>query len=165
MVPEKILIGLIQMTIDKDPSVMLKKARDKVEQAAKSGANIICLPELYRTRYFPQHIGVDTSGVAETVPGESTCIFSALAKAHQAVIIVPVFERTPEGRYYNSAVVIDADGSFSAPYRKVHIPQDPGFFEKEYFYPGMDTRFTRRGTVASPFSSVLTSGSPKRPGV
>ena len=150
MQPGALLIGLIQMTIDPDPSLMIKKARDKVEEAAKSGANIICLPELYRSRYFPQHIGVDPARIAETVPGESTCIFSALAKAHQAVIIVPVFERTAEGRYYNTAVVIDVDGSLLPPYRKVHIPQDPGFFEKEYFYPGQEYQVysTRYGRMA-----------------
>ena len=131
-----VIVGLIQMAAGKDPDENLKKAQEKVEQAVKAGATIICLPELYRIRYFPQHIGTDTSPFAETVPGESTRIFSKIAKDHKVVIIVPLFEKAPDGRFYNTAVVIDADGSLHAPYHKVHIPQDPGFFEKGYFYPG-----------------------------
>ena len=107
-----------------------------MEEAARAGADIICLPELYRTRYFPRHIGTDASGSAETVPGESTVSFSRIAKEHEVVIIVPLYEKAPDGKYYNSAVVINTDGTPSTPYHKVHIPQDPGFFEKGYFYPG-----------------------------
>ncbi len=143
-----IKIGLIQMIMSADPDANVEKARRNVISAARTGANIICLPELYATRYFPQHPGSDVSMYAETIPGRSTGIFSALAKEHNIVIIVPVFERTPKGRFCNAAVVIDTDGNISEPYRKVHIPQDPGFFEKGYFYPGdtyrvYDTRFGR----------------------
>jgi predicted amidohydrolase len=77
-----VIIGLIQMAVGTDPDAMLKKAYDRVEQAAKAGANIICLPELFKTRYFPQHIGVDASAYAETIPGASTHIFSELAHRH-----------------------------------------------------------------------------------
>ena len=145
-----VIIGLIQMAVGNDPDVMLKKAQDKVEQAAKAGANIICLPELFKTRYFPMHVGVEVSAFAETVPGASTHIFSELAKAHNVVIIVPLYEKTAEGRFYNTAVVIDADGTLHPPYHKVHIPQDPGFFEKGYFYPGESYRVfnTRYGRIA-----------------
>ena len=145
-----VIIGLIQMAVGNDPDVMLKKAQDKVEQAAKAGANIICLPELFKTRYFPKHIGVNASAFAETVPGASTHIFSEIARAHNVVIIVPLYEKTPEGRFYNTAVVIDADGTLHPPYHKVHIPQDPGFFEKGYFYPGEGYRVfdTRYGRIA-----------------
>jgi agmatine deiminase len=132
----KITIGLIQMTVEKDRGLMLKKAQTKVEEAAKAGANIICLPELFRTRYFPRHIGPDVFFYAETVPGESTHFLSRIAREHHVVIIVPLYEKAPDGRYYNSAVVINTDGSTTPPYHKVHIPQDPGFFEKGYFYPG-----------------------------
>jgi len=143
-----IKIGLIQMMMSADPDANVEKARRNVISAARNGANIICLPELYAARYFPQHPGSDVSGYAETIPGHSTGLFSALAKEHNIVIIVPVFERTPEGMFCNAAVVIDTDGGISKPYRKVHIPQDPGFFEKGYFYPGdtyrvYDTRFGR----------------------
>ena len=132
----KVTIGLIQMSVEKDREPMLKKALARVEEAVKAGAQIICLSELYRTRYFPRHIGSDVWYTAETIPGESTHFFSRLAKEHQVVIIVPLFEKAPDGRYYNSAVVINPDGTCSTPYHKVHIPQDPGFFEKGYFYPG-----------------------------
>lgn len=145
-----VIIGLIQLAVGNDPDAMLKKAQDKVEQAAKAGANIICLPELFKNRYFPQHMGVDISSFAESVPGKTTQVFSEIAKAHQIVVIVPLLERTPEGKCYNSAVVIDADGAVSSPYHKVHIPQDPGFFEKGYFYPGEGYRIfdTRYGRIA-----------------
>jgi agmatine deiminase len=145
-----VIIGLIQMAVANDPDAMLKKAQDQVERAAQAGANIICLPELFKTRYFPQHIGFDASASAETVPGVSTHIFSGIARAHKVVIIVPVYEKTPDGRFYNTAVVIDADGTLHPPYHKVHIPQDPGFFEKGYFYPGEGYRVfdTRYGRIA-----------------
>nr|WP_320160285.1 agmatine deiminase family protein [uncultured Methanoregula sp.] len=136
MEPGTVVIGLIQMAVGQDMEKNRKKAQEQVEAAVTAGARIICLPELYRSRYFPQHIGTDISGIAETIPGESTDIFASIAKRHGVVIIVPVLEKTPEGRVYNAAVVIDADGNFKTPYHKVHIPQDPGFFEKEYFYPG-----------------------------
>jgi agmatine deiminase len=138
------------MAMGPNPDENIKKACRNAEAAARDGALIICLPELYYTRYFPQHPGQDASPLAENIPGRSTGIFSALAREHQVVIIVPVFERAPDGKYYNAAVVIDADGSISEPYRKVHIPQDPGFFEKGYFYPGNGYKVfsTRYGRIA-----------------
>lgn len=145
-----VTIGLIQMAVSSDPVEMLAAARKKVIAAARMGAAIICLPELYRTRYFPQHPGTDVSALAETIPGESTDAFAAIAREHGIVVIVPVFEKAPDGRFHNTAVVIDADGTVLPPYRKVHIPQDPGFFEKGYFYPGDAYRVytTRHGTFA-----------------
>ena len=145
-----VTIGLIQMAVSNDPAGMLAAAREKVIAAARDGAQIICLPELYRTRYFPQHPGTDVSLLAETIPGESTETFAAVAREHGVVVIVPVFEKAPDGRFHNAAVVIDADGTLLPPYRKVHIPQDPGFFEKGYFYPGDTYRVyaTRHGTFA-----------------
>ncbi|WP_321507388.1 agmatine deiminase family protein [uncultured Methanoregula sp.] len=145
-----IVIGLIQMAVGQDMDENRKKAKERVETAIAAGARIICLPELYRSRYFPQHVGSDISAIAETIPGESTDIFSTIARRHGVVIIVPILEKTPDGRIYNSAVVIDTDGNLSAPYHKVHIPQDPGFFEKEYFYPGDMYRVysTRYGRIA-----------------
>lgn len=129
-------IGLIQMDMVQDPGDNLRRAAINVKSAARNGAKIICLPELFRTRYFAQHIRSDATMLAETVPGETTGLFSEIAKRCDVVIIVPVYEKTTRGRYYNAAVVIDADGSLHAPYHKVHIPQDPGFYEKGYFYPG-----------------------------
>lgn len=143
-------IGLIQMSMGPDPEANIEKARRNVISAARQGASIICLPELYATRYFPQHPGAEVSAYAESVPGRSTAIFSALAQENNIVVIVPVFERTSAGRFCNAAVVIDADGTVLEPYRKVHIPQDPGFFEKGYFYPGDAYRVfaTRYGKIA-----------------
>jgi len=143
-------IALIQMEVGADPESNLKKALERAEAAARNGAQFICLPELFRTRYFPQQIGVPVEAFAEVIPGESTQAFSRIAKAYAAVIIVPVFERSPSGHFQNAAVVIDADGSLHAPYYKVHIPQDPKFFEKGYFYPGdhYAVHATRHGKIA-----------------
>src|SRR5512137_252620 len=149
MVNGKVTIGLIQMSVEDDRDLMLKKAQARVEEAAKAGAGIICLPELYRTRYFPRHIGTSAFHVAETVPGESTHYFARIARERQVVIIVPLYEKAPDGRYYNSAVVINSDGTTSTPYHKVHIPQDPGFFEKGYFYPGNSYQ-----VVSTPFGRI-----------
>lgn len=136
MEQQNVKIGLIQMAVGPDPNENLKKALSKVELAAEGGSQIICLPELYRTRYFPQGIGVHASPLAETIPGDSTRVFSEIARRNNVVIIVPIFEKSSDGRYYNTAVIIDADGTLHTSYHKVHIPQDPGFFEKGYFFPG-----------------------------
>ncbi|MFA5237270.1 MAG: agmatine deiminase family protein [Methanoregula sp.] len=143
-------VALIQMEIGPDKEKNLKTALARVETAAQNGAQIICLPELFRTRYFPQQVGGHADRFAESVPGESTLAFSRIARQYAAVVIVPVFERSPTGRFYNTAVVIDADGSLHAPYHKIHIPQDPGFFEKCYFYPGEHyaVHATRYGRIA-----------------
>jgi agmatine deiminase len=114
----------------------LKKTVERVEEAAGKGAQIVCLQELYRLRYFPQEEHQNVQKLAETIPGESTRVFSELAKKHGIVIIVPLFEKHPNGKYYNSAVVIDADGKLLDTYRKVHVPQDPLFYEKSYFEAG-----------------------------
>lgn len=143
-------IALIQMEIGPDPESNLGRARERVEKAARNGAQFICLPELFRTRYFPQQIGTPVQSFAETIPGESTEVFARIAREFAAVIIVPVFERLPSGHRANAAVVIDADGKVHAPYHKVHIPQDPKFFEKGYFYPGdhYAVHATRYGKIA-----------------
>ncbi len=136
---QNVIVGLVQMEMGPDPEENLLRAAMKVESAIDKGAKIICLPELFRTRYFPQHIRRDASYLAENVPGKSTDIFSAIAKRARVVIIVPIYERAADGNFFNTAVVIDADGSLHPPYHKVHIPQDPGFYEKGYFHPGNDT--------------------------
>jgi agmatine deiminase len=150
MEQKNVRVGLIQMAVGPDPNENLKKALSKVELAAKEGSQIICLPELYRTRYFPQGIGVNASSLAETIPGDSTRVFSEIARRNNVVIIVPLFEKSSDGRYYNTAVIIDADGTLHTSYHKVHIPQDPGFFEKGYFYPGdrYHVHTTRYGRIA-----------------
>lgn len=129
-------VGLIQTTVSQDMTANLKKALKLVQTAAKKGAQIICLPELYRTRYFPQEEKQAVDKFAETIPGESTNAFSKIAKKYKVVIIVPLFEKHSNGKYYNSAVVIDTNGKLMDSYHKVHVPQDPLFYEKNYFEAG-----------------------------
>lgn len=105
----------------------------KIEQAAQRGAQIVCLQELFRTQYFPQERSQNVQELAETIPGESTRILSELAKKHGITIIAPLFEKSPNGKFYNSAVVIGSNGDVLGTYRKTHIPDDPYFYEKDYF--------------------------------
>ncbi|WP_292517378.1 agmatine deiminase family protein [Methanoculleus sp.] len=144
-------IGLIQTAVGEDPDRNLAHTLDMARAAIAKGARILCLQELHRVPYFPQYEDTDAAGYAETVPGPSTGAFSALAREHGVVVVVPVYERTESGDYYNTAVVIDADGQLLLPaYRKVHIPYDPLFYEKAYFQPGNRYRVydTRYGRIA-----------------
>ncbi|MFH1725638.1 MAG: carbon-nitrogen hydrolase [Elusimicrobiota bacterium] len=129
-------IGLIQMEVSDDLRANTAKAAANVREAARQGARIVCLAELYRSRYFPHDEGAKVAHLAETVPGESTDAFSRLAKELETVIIVPVFEKTPDGRFFNTAAVIDADGALLGTYRKTHVPYDEHYYEKSYFEPG-----------------------------
>ncbi len=143
----KVTIALIQTSVSEDPDLNLKRTTGLVKEAASKGAQIVCLQELFRTRYFPQWEFQDAAALAETIPGPSTLAFSDLAKELQIVIIVPVFEKDKSG-FYNSVAVIDADGSTLPTYRKVHIPHDPLFYEQSYFTPGeeiqvYDTRYAK----------------------
>lgn len=141
-------IGLVQTSVSENREINFKKTMEAVKGAIARGARIVCLPELYRDVYFPQNEGKDASNLAETVPGESTDAFSAIAKEHAVVIIVPLFEKGNDGGYYNTAAVIDADGKLLPSYRKIHVPHDPLFYEKSYFKAGSeyqvyDTRYAR----------------------
>ena len=129
-------VGLIQTTVSADRSANLENTKEKIEDAAKQGAQIICLQELFRTRYFPQEKNQDVSQLSETIPGESTKVISNLAKEKKIIIIAPLFEKASNGKYYNSAALIDTNGEISGLYRKVHIPNDPYFYEKNYFEAG-----------------------------
>lgn len=146
----KIKIGLIQTAVSVDLERNLAHTANLVVKAAKQGARIICLQELFRTPYFPQAEDTDADPYSESIPGESTRVFAAIARDYDVVVIVPLFERESTGSYYNSAVVIDADGTLHPPYRKVHIPLDPLFYEKNYFSPGSGYRVydTRYGKIA-----------------
>ncbi|HTY52485.1 MAG TPA: agmatine deiminase family protein [Methanomicrobiales archaeon] len=134
--PHRTRIGLVQLQLSDDPGVNLRRALGLAGDAAGRGASIICLPELYRTRYFPQDECSDLRTLAETIPGESTRAFSTFARERGVVVIVPVFEQGESGAFHNTAVVIDSDGGILPPYRKVHVPHDPLFYEKHYFIPG-----------------------------
>ncbi|MCW3996252.1 MAG: carbon-nitrogen hydrolase [Candidatus Bathyarchaeota archaeon] len=148
-----VAIGLIQAVASENIVENMQRTADKVVEAARRGAQIVCLQELYRTRYFPQQERVDVQALAETIPGESTNLFAALAREHKIVVIVPLFERSLNGRFYNSAVVINTDGKLLGTYRKAHIPFDPYFYEKNYFTAGdmgygvYDTAFARIGVL------------------
>ena len=120
-------IGLIQTAVSDDVFFNMKKTAEKVEEAAKEGAQIVCLQELYRTKYFPQDEKRDALDLAETIPGASTKMFSELAKTHDIALVVPVFERTANGKYYNSAAVIDADGKYPGRLSKSACPKRPMF--------------------------------------
>jgi N-carbamoylputrescine amidase len=133
-------IGLTQMACSPDADANLAKQIALVERAANAGANIICTQELFRSQYFCQVEDHRFFKLAEPIPGPSTDAFSKLAKKHKAVIIASLFEKRTQGLYHNTAVVIDADGSMLGIYRKMHIPDDPLYYEKFYFTPG-DTGF------------------------
>ncbi|MDA0690602.1 MAG: carbon-nitrogen hydrolase [Nitrospinae bacterium] len=145
-----ITLGLIQATCALDPAKNLQDAIQAVTEASEKGAQIVCLQELFRSRYFCQTENAELFSLAETIPGPSTEALCKLAAKLEIVIIVPLFEKRTEGIYHNTAVVIDADGSIVGKYRKMHIPDDPCFYEKFYFTPG-DSGFrsfaTRYGRV------------------
>ena len=128
-----VTVATVQNAVSADLKNNLIKTVKLVEQAVKKGAQIICLEELFRTPYFPQYQNARKDDFSETIPGESTKIFSAIAKKYKVVIIVPVFEKDKLGKYHNSAAVINVDGKLMPTYRKIHIPQDYLFYEKNYF--------------------------------
>lgn len=149
--PHTVKIGLVQMAMVAEPAQNVATAKKLVAEAAGQGAQVICLPEMFNTLYFCRTQDVAQFDLAEPIPGPSTAAMQALAAEHGVVIIVPTFERRAPGLYHNTAVVIDADGALLGSYRKMHIPQDPGFEEKFYFTPGdlgfrvWNTRFGKLG--------------------
>ncbi len=141
MSPQRhLMIALVQMACGAAPQANLASALSKVEEAARQGAGIVCLPELFRSPYFCQHEDPALFDLAESVPGPSTEALGRVAGKHKVVILVPVFERRTAGIYHNSMAVLDRDGSLAGLYRKMHIPDDPAYYEKFYFTPG-DTGF------------------------
>lgn len=139
-------IALIQMRCENDPERNLQRAREKILQAREQGALLICLPELFKTPYFCQTEDPCFFDLAEPIPGPTTELMQQLADDCHAVLVVPVFERRAPGLYHNSAVVINADGALLGVYRKMHIPDDPLYYEKYYFAPG-DTGFRSFATA------------------
>jgi N-carbamoylputrescine amidase len=129
-------LGLLQSRCTANPKENLKKTLAMTEQAAKRGANIICTQELFRSQYFCQSEDHKFFDLAEPIPGPSTQAFQKLAKKHGVVVIASLFEKRASGVYHNTAAIIDADGSLLGIYRKMHIPDDPLFYEKFYFTPG-----------------------------
>jgi N-carbamoylputrescine amidase len=146
---KQVSLGLVQMSAGDDVAANLAKAMERISSAAKNGAQIICLQELFRSRYFCQSEHARNFKLAETIPGPTTEALSDLARQKEVVIVASIFEKRSAGVYHNTAVVIDADGSMAGKYRKMHIPDDPLYYEKFYFTPGdlgfpsFETRYAR----------------------
>ncbi|MCA9269917.1 MAG: carbon-nitrogen hydrolase [Planctomycetales bacterium] len=146
-------VGLVQMQMTNDVDENLRRACAFVRQAAGQGGQIICLPELFRSLYFCQSEDHDNFALAETIPGPATEQLSDLAKELNVAIVASLFERRTAGLYHNTTAVLDADGSYLGKYRKMHIPDDPLFYEKFYFTPGdlgfktFRTRFGAAGVL------------------
>ena len=133
---KKYRVGLVQMRMGADPEANFASAVRHICEAARLGANIVCLPELFQTQYFCQREDTRLFDLAEPIPGPSTEQLAALARELRVSIIASLFERRAAGLYHNTAVTLDADGSLAGVYRKMHIPDDPLYFEKYYFAPG-----------------------------
>jgi N-carbamoylputrescine amidase len=146
-------MGLIQMSAGEKPEDNLAKAMERIAAAASQGAQIVCLQELFRSRYFCQSENQRNFKLAEPIPGPTTDALSALAAAREIAVVASVFERRSAGIYHNTAVIIDADGSIAGIYRKMHIPDDPLYYEKFYFTPGdlgfpsFQTRYAKLGAL------------------
>jgi N-carbamoylputrescine amidase len=146
-------VGLVQMAMSAEPAKNLESAVTRVKEARRVGADVVCLPELFRSQYFCQREDASLFDLAEPVPGPTTEALGRAAKETGAVVVAPIFERRAPGLYHNSAAIIDADGEVRGLYRKMHIPDDPAFYEKFYFTPGdlgfraFDTRAGRIGTL------------------
>ena len=153
MKSNKFTIGLVQMRCGLDPKENLDKAAERVIEAAKEGAQIVCLQELFRSQYFCQKEDAATFDLAEPIPGPSTETLCKVARDRGVVVIASLFERRAAGLYHNTAAILDADGAIRGLYRKMHIPDDPLYYEKYYFTPGdlgfraHDTKFGRLGTL------------------
>src|SRR5712692_3078141 len=144
---EKFSVGLAQMSCSLTPDENLAKAQRRIREAAGRGAKIVCLQELFRSQYFCREENAELFALAEPIPGPSTETLGRLAKELEIVIVASLFERRAAGLYHNTAAVIGTGGSLAGIYRKMHIPDDPLYFEKFYFTPGdlgfvdFDTRF------------------------
>ena len=150
---DKVTIGLLQHACSEDPAANLRKALSLAGRAARLGANIICTQELFRSRYFCQSEDHGNFKLAERIPGPTTDAFQDFASKHGVAVVASVFERRASGLYHNTAAVIDADGKMLGIYRKMHVPDDPLYYEKFYFTPGdtgfrsWKTRFGRIGVL------------------
>jgi len=150
---EPFKIGIVQMTCTKNVDVNLQKAIRGIREAAAQGAEIVCLQELFRSQYFCREENAELFNLAETIPGPSTEALSAVARELQVSIVASLFEKRAEGLYHNTAVVLDSDGANLGIYRKMHIPEDPLYYEKFYFTPGdlgfknFETKHARIGVL------------------
>jgi N-carbamoylputrescine amidase len=147
-----VTLGLVQMRCGEKPADNLDKAVERVRRAARDGADVVCLQELFRSRYFCQTEDVERFQLAEPIPGPTTKVLAKIARERKVVIVASLFEKRAHGLYHNTAVVFDADGRIAGKYRKMHIPDDPLYYEKFYFTPG-DLGFqsfaTRHGKIGT----------------
>jgi N-carbamoylputrescine amidase len=152
-VQKNVKVGLVQMSCSADPQENLIKAQNKIREAAAKGAQIVCLQELFRSLYFCDVEDYNNFKLAEPIPGPSTDALGSLAKELNVVIVASLFEKRAEGVYHNTTAVLDADGKYLGKYRKMHIPDDPGYYEKFYFTPGdlgyrvFETKYARVGVL------------------
>jgi len=150
---KNVKVGLVQMSCTKNPADNLKKATEKIREAAKQGAQIICLQELFTSLYFCDVEDYENFKLAESIPGPSTDELGKLASELGVVIIASLFEKRTQGIYHNTTAVLDADGKYLGKYRKMHIPDDPAYYEKFYFTPGdlgykvFQTKFAKIGVL------------------
>src|SRR5687767_8897856 len=146
-------IGLVQMSCGPEPNDNLRKAAAMVRDAAARGAQVVCLPELFKTQYFCQREDAALFDLAEPIPGPTLNLFAEIAREKKIVVVVSLFERRAAGLYHNTAVTLDTSGAIAGIYRKMHIPDDPLYYEKFYFTPGdlgfkaFDTEFGKVGTL------------------
>ena len=147
-----VTIGLVQMSCDLKPEANFKKAITRIGETVKKGAQIVCLQELFRSQYFCQTEDIELFNLAETIPGPSTDALCEVARQKRVVIVASLFEKRTAGIYHNTAVIIDADGKIAGKYRKMHIPDDPLYYEKFYFTPGdlgFNTHHTKYADVGA----------------
>jgi N-carbamoylputrescine amidase len=147
-------IALIQMSCGVSTAENLKKAAEFVREAARAGANVVCLPELFRAQYFCQREDHALFDTAEAIPGPSTEVLSQVAREEKVVIIASLFERRAAGLYHNTAAILETDGTLAGKYRKMHIPDDPLYYEKFYFTPG-DLGFKTWQTTEGPIGTLV----------
>jgi len=147
-------VGLVQMSCDLEPETNLKKAIERIGEAAKKGAQIVCLQELFRSQYFCQTEDISLFKLAETIPGTTTEALGKIARQKKVVIVASLFEKRAAGVYHNTAVIIDATGKLAGKYRKMHIPDDPLYYEKFYFTPG-DLGFQTHDTTYGKIGALV----------
>jgi N-carbamoylputrescine amidase len=151
--PSRFRVGLVQLRVGADPTANIDAAIARIREGAARGAEIVCLPELFRTPYFCQREDPALFDLAEPIPGPTSDVLARIARELRIVIVASLFERRAAGVYHNTAVVLDADGAVRGRYRKMHIPDDPLYYEKFYFTPGdlgfaaFDTAVGKVGTL------------------
>src|SRR5580698_3675114 len=150
----KYVVGLVQMRMGADPEANFASAVERVREAARLGANVVCLPELFRAQYFCQREDIALFDLAEPIPGPSTERLGAVAREEKVVVVASLFERRTAGIYHNTAAILEKDGTLAGLYRKMHIPDDPLYYEKFYFTPG-DLGFRAFDTSAGNIGTLV----------